>query len=142
LNGQPRVIVFHEKNGRRHAHCVWSRISTSSHGGEERIGGFDPLRICQRGAFRLRIVMREQAFALLSVEHGVAFLEGDFPLLFRAVLLRLGAGDGVGINHKFAGLPFFTCPLSSNFCLKVNHNGQAKPFATDADHSITTLMPR
>lgn len=26
LNGQPRVIVFHEKNGRRHAHCVWSRI--------------------------------------------------------------------------------------------------------------------
>lgn len=26
LEGQPRVIVFHEKNGRRHAHCVWSRI--------------------------------------------------------------------------------------------------------------------
>jgi len=26
LRGQPRVIVFHEKNGRRHAHCVWSRI--------------------------------------------------------------------------------------------------------------------
>ena len=26
LNGQPRAIVFHEKNGRRHAHCVWSRI--------------------------------------------------------------------------------------------------------------------
>jgi hypothetical protein len=26
LVGQPRVIVFHEKNGRRHAHCVWSRI--------------------------------------------------------------------------------------------------------------------
>jgi len=26
LAGQPRVIVFHEKNGRRHAHCVWSRI--------------------------------------------------------------------------------------------------------------------
>ncbi|MEM6901204.1 MAG: hypothetical protein AAF583_15720 [Pseudomonadota bacterium] len=23
---QPRAIVFHEKNGRRHAHCVWSRI--------------------------------------------------------------------------------------------------------------------
>jgi len=23
---QPRVIVFHEKEGRRHAHCVWSRI--------------------------------------------------------------------------------------------------------------------
>lgn len=26
LTGQPRVIVFHEKFGRRHAHCVWSRI--------------------------------------------------------------------------------------------------------------------
>ena len=26
LNNQPRVVVFHEKEGRRHAHCVWSRI--------------------------------------------------------------------------------------------------------------------
>ncbi|MEZ5814391.1 MAG: relaxase [Alphaproteobacteria bacterium] len=26
LSGQSRAIVFHEKNGRRHAHCVWSRI--------------------------------------------------------------------------------------------------------------------
>jgi len=26
LSEQPRVIVFHEKNGRRHCHCVWSRI--------------------------------------------------------------------------------------------------------------------
>lgn len=28
LTGQPRAIVFHEKQGRRHAHCVWSRIRT------------------------------------------------------------------------------------------------------------------
>ena len=28
LEGQPRVLVFHEKEGRRHAHCVWSRIDT------------------------------------------------------------------------------------------------------------------
>ena len=28
LSGQPRAIVFHEKNGRRHAHAVWSRIDT------------------------------------------------------------------------------------------------------------------
>ncbi|WP_286800137.1 relaxase/mobilization nuclease domain-containing protein [Oceanicaulis sp. UBA2681] len=28
LEGQPRAIVFHEKNGRRHAHAVWSRIDT------------------------------------------------------------------------------------------------------------------
>jgi len=26
LKGHPRVIVFHEKEGRRHAHVVWSRI--------------------------------------------------------------------------------------------------------------------
>ncbi|MEL6297325.1 MAG: relaxase/mobilization nuclease domain-containing protein [Pseudomonadota bacterium] len=26
LDGQPRAIVFHEKDGRRHAHVVWSRI--------------------------------------------------------------------------------------------------------------------
>lgn len=26
LNNQPRAIVFHEKEGRRHAHVVWSRI--------------------------------------------------------------------------------------------------------------------
>lgn len=30
LKGQPRAIVFHEKNGRRHAHCVWSRIDASA----------------------------------------------------------------------------------------------------------------
>lgn len=30
LTGQPRVIVFHEKEGRRHAHCVWSRIDAAS----------------------------------------------------------------------------------------------------------------
>lgn len=30
LTGQPRVIVFHEKEGRRHAHCVWSRIRPAS----------------------------------------------------------------------------------------------------------------
>lgn len=26
LAGQPHALVFHEKSGRRHAHCVWSRI--------------------------------------------------------------------------------------------------------------------
>lgn len=28
LDNQPRAIVFHEKDGRRHAHVVWSRIDT------------------------------------------------------------------------------------------------------------------
>jgi len=27
LEGQPRSIVFHEKDGRRHAHAVWSRVN-------------------------------------------------------------------------------------------------------------------
>ncbi len=30
LEDQPRAIVFHEKEGRRHAHCVWSRINVES----------------------------------------------------------------------------------------------------------------
>lgn len=30
LSGQPRVVVFHEKEGRRHAHCIWSRIDADS----------------------------------------------------------------------------------------------------------------
>lgn len=30
LTDQPRVIVFHEKEGRRHAHAVWSRIDTET----------------------------------------------------------------------------------------------------------------
>lgn len=29
LEGQPRALVFHEKEGRRHAHCVWSRIDAA-----------------------------------------------------------------------------------------------------------------
>ncbi|MCZ8283305.1 MAG: relaxase/mobilization nuclease domain-containing protein [Aquidulcibacter sp.] len=30
LQGQPRIIVFHEKEGRRHAHAVWSRIDSET----------------------------------------------------------------------------------------------------------------
>ncbi len=30
LTNQPRGIVFHEKQGRRHAHAVWSRIDTET----------------------------------------------------------------------------------------------------------------
>ena len=28
LQGQPRIIIFHEANARRHAHAVWSRIDS------------------------------------------------------------------------------------------------------------------
>lgn len=30
LEDQPRAVVFHEKEGRRHAHCVWSRIDADT----------------------------------------------------------------------------------------------------------------
>lgn len=30
LEGQPRVVIFHEKEGRRHAHCAWSRIDAET----------------------------------------------------------------------------------------------------------------
>lgn len=30
LTGQARAVVFHEKDGRRHAHCVWSRINVET----------------------------------------------------------------------------------------------------------------
>ena len=30
LQGQPRVVIFHEKEGRRHAHAVWSRIDAET----------------------------------------------------------------------------------------------------------------
>lgn len=30
LEGQPRIMVFHEKEGRRHAHVVWSRIDVDT----------------------------------------------------------------------------------------------------------------
>jgi hypothetical protein len=30
LNDHPRIVVFHEKEGRRHAHAVWSRINAET----------------------------------------------------------------------------------------------------------------
>lgn len=55
LTGQPRVIVFHEKNGRRHAHCVWSRIKA------------DKMRAVNMPHFKIKLrdLTRE-----LFIEHG------------------------------------------------------------------------
>ncbi|MCR9195404.1 MAG: relaxase/mobilization nuclease domain-containing protein [Hyphomonas sp.] len=55
LEGQPRAIVFHEKDGRRHAHAVWSRIDA------------DRMRAINLPFYkeRLRDVSRE-----LFLEHG------------------------------------------------------------------------
>lgn len=61
LIGQPRAIVFHEKNGRRHAHCVWSRIDAKT------------MRARQMGHFKLKLneLSRE-----LYMEHGWAMPRG------------------------------------------------------------------
>ena len=29
--GQPRIVVFHEKKGRRHCHVIWLRLKPSTH---------------------------------------------------------------------------------------------------------------
>ena len=55
LDGQPRVIVFHEKNGRRHAHCVWSRIDA------------DRMRAINLPHFKLKL--RDLSRSLF-IEHG------------------------------------------------------------------------
>jgi len=55
LTGQPRAIVFHEKKGRRHAHCVWSRINV------------DQMRAINLSHYKLRLrdISRE-----LYLQHG------------------------------------------------------------------------
>ena len=55
LTGQPRAIVFHEKHGRRHAHCVWSRINVKKMRAIE----------LPHTKYRLRDISRE-----LYLEHG------------------------------------------------------------------------
>lgn len=55
LQGQPRAVVFHEKEGRRHAHCVWSRIDAETMTAR-RLGLFQ---------LKLRDISRE-----LYLEHG------------------------------------------------------------------------
>ncbi|MEM8986541.1 MAG: relaxase [Pseudomonadota bacterium] len=55
LDGQPRAIVFHEKEGRRHAHAVWSRINV------------DEMKAIQMSYYhrRLKTLSRD-----LFIEHG------------------------------------------------------------------------
>jgi hypothetical protein len=61
LDGQPRAVVFHEKNGRRHAHVVWSRIDT------EHMRAIN----LPHSKLKLRDVSRE-----LYLEHGWAMPRG------------------------------------------------------------------
>ncbi len=55
FSNQPRAIVFHEKEGRRHAHCIWSRIDV------EEMKAIDP----SYDKLQLRDISRE-----LYLEHG------------------------------------------------------------------------
>lgn len=61
LDGQPRAVVFHEKNGRRHAHVVWSRIDS------------DRMKAINLPHFKMKLrdVSRE-----LFLEHGWAMPRG------------------------------------------------------------------
>jgi hypothetical protein len=61
LTGQPRVIVFHEKNGRRHAHCVWSRIKV------------DELRAVNLSHFKLKLTDLSRE---IYIEHGWKMPDG------------------------------------------------------------------
>jgi hypothetical protein len=89
------------------------------------IGDVDPLQRGEGRGLGLGAVVRGQAFALLGIEHGVAFEEGDFTFHFRALGVGLGAGDAIGIDDKLATLAFFDVAPSSSACLKVSHSGQA-----------------
>lgn len=55
LEGQPRALVFHEKDGRRHAHCVWSRIDA------------DEMKAINLPHYKLKL---RDVSKLLYLEHG------------------------------------------------------------------------
>ena len=55
LIDQPRIVVFHEKNGRRHCHVVWSRIDT------------DKLKAVHMSHFKMKLMDVSQA---LFLKHG------------------------------------------------------------------------
>jgi len=61
LNGQPRAIVFHEKNGRRHCHAVWSRIK------------LDEMKAVQLSFSKRRLI---HLSGELFLEHGWTMPEG------------------------------------------------------------------
>jgi hypothetical protein len=61
LNDQPRAIVFHEKNGRRHCHVVWSRIK------------LDEMKAVQLSFSKRRLIDLSRE---LFLEHGWTMPEG------------------------------------------------------------------
>lgn len=73
--GQPRTIVFHEKQGRRHAHVVWSRINSDT------MTAIDPYK----DKLALNTIARE-----LFIEH-----QWDMP----AGLKRKSEADPLNYTH-------------------------------------------
>jgi hypothetical protein len=63
LEGQPRAIVFHEKEGRRHAHVVWSRIGIDG----------DKLKAVNLPFYKNRLTELSKE---LYLEHGWKLLDG------------------------------------------------------------------
>ncbi|MEP0392645.1 MAG: relaxase/mobilization nuclease domain-containing protein [Erythrobacter sp.] len=61
LAGQPRAIVLHEKDGRRHAHAVWSRIDAETMTARRMDYSREPMQEVARELYR---------------EHGWQMLEG------------------------------------------------------------------
>ena len=66
-------------------------------GGKELVGDTDAGSRGQGRRLRLGRVLRGQAFALLGIEHGVAFEEGDFALDLLAARLGFDARNAVGL---------------------------------------------
>lgn len=77
--GQPKAIVFHEKQGRRHAHVVWSRINSDT------MTAIDPYK----DKLALNAIARE-----LFIEH-----QWDMP----AGLKQKSEADPLNYSHAEAG---------------------------------------
>ena len=73
-------------------------------GDKEQVGAFNACCWGQGRGLGFGGIPRGQAFALLGIEHGVAFEERDFPDLLRTFFIGLCTGYTVGIYDEFAML--------------------------------------
>lgn len=73
LEGQPRAIVIHEKEGRRHAHVVWSRIDSAQ------------MRAVNMSHFKLKLTALSKELYLehdWDLPEGLRHMGGKSPLNF------------------------------------------------------------
>lgn len=116
LSGQPRAIVFHEKQGRRHAHAVWSRIDAENSKAIE-------LAFTKR---KLKDISRD-----LYLQHGWEMPEGfkdknaRNPLNF--TLAQWQQAKRVGKDPKAIKATLQTCWANSDscksFCIALQKSG-------------------